>query len=239
MKTECDAVSERNKNAWDSLYEECNESVWGMEPIPFVREFVDIIKTRLSENARVLDAATGEGRHLPLLLDLGAAVHACDASVHALGKFDDEGTDGVQKMQCDLAKTPFEGNFFEFITLIDTVETLPNAEVVLSELYRILKPGGYLLCNIPGEEDGISGCEMTDVGVNGDRFHFYQGRYFYHFHTEEKAVQLVTAAGFEIEKKVIRSWTEGAHPGFRENEHEHTSRVFLLRKREGKTYYDG
>ncbi len=218
-----------NQRAWDELYRLTEGSVWGPDPIPFVAEFLGPLATELTAGSRLLDAAAGEGRHLPVLLGVPGSVHACDASPHALEKiasFNGE----VQRHRCELAATPFADDFFDFISLIDTIETLPAPEVDLREMCRILRPGGRLLCNIPGREDGISGIGMEPASDGEPASFLYQGTYYYRFYEEWEALALVAGAGFEVVRNEIRHWREEAHPGFREYPHQHTSRVLLLRK---------
>ncbi|MCB1061592.1 MAG: class I SAM-dependent methyltransferase [Verrucomicrobiae bacterium] len=228
--TESTGDTNANKRAWDELYRDTPGSVWGSQPIPFVAEFLADIESDLSSESRLLDAAAGEGRHVPVLLRSPGIVFACDASSHALEKIA-QFNGSVQRHQCDLAETPFADDFFDFISLIDTIETLPNPDVSLDEMHRILKPGGLLLCNIPGKEDNIAEVAMQPVGANeAAASYLYQGTYFYRFYEETEALSLVKSCGFEVQRNEIRHWEEEAHPGFREYAHEHTSRVLLLRK---------
>ncbi len=219
----------RNREAWDELYQKTQGSVWGDDPIPFVEEFVSALAEEFPSDGRFLDAATGEGRHLPALLRLCGEIHAADASPCAIGKLNQIPGD-YHAVQTKLEQTPYEDETFDFILLIDTVETLPNVDDVLAELRRILKPGGLLLCNIPGKEDGISEDQMVDAETNGDETYFYQGTYFYRFYEEDQAVDLVVRNGFEVRRNELRTWMEKAHPGFRDYDHSHTSRIFLLSK---------
>lgn len=220
---------EANKVAWDTLYRVTTGSVWGNEPIPFVEEFLSPLHPEIGSDTPLLDAASGDGRHLPVLLKTEGAIHSCDASAAALEKQAQHFNGAVQRTRCDLASTPFEDAFFQFISLIDTIETLPDPEPGLKELHRILKPGGKLLCNIPGEEDDISAVEMDPLRPDEEpQAYLYQGTYFYRFYPEEDAIALVEGCGFRVLKNEIRHWQEQPHPGFRDYSHDHTSRVFLL-----------
>lgn len=223
---------EQNKQAWDDLYRDTRGSVWGSEPIPFVEEFLSDLAPEFAEKSTLLDAAAGEGRHVPCLLRSRGVVYACDASAHATEKLT-KLNGSVHRTQCDLNDTPFDDNFFDFISLIDTIETLPNPEPSLTELFRVLKPGGKLLCNIPGKDDEISGESMRPDKTEGPASYLYQGTYFYRFYEEPEALELVARCGFEVLRNELRHWEEGPHPGFREYRHEHTSRVFLLVKPRG------
>lgn len=223
--------SEQNKQAWDSLYGETEGEVWGKNPIPFVREFIDGPGIALEDGSNLLDAAAGEGRHLPLLLKLPGRVHATDASSNALSKMAAVVPGEYEQVLCDLERMPFEDGFFDLALLIDTVETLPNVDEVLGEICRVLKPGGRLLCNIPGKEDGISSEDMEEtVSTGSEPSYLYQGVYYYRFYTQSEALELVRRNGFEVVRNEVRTWTEDAHPAFRDHEHSHTSRIFLLEK---------
>ena len=219
-----------NKQAWDALYRKTEGSVWGSAPIPFVETFVAALAGEFTEDSRLLDAAAGDGRHVPVLLGVPGQIHVCDASPHALEKLA-RFNGKVEQRRCDLADTGFEDDFFDFISLIDTIETLPDPRECLTELCRIVKPGGKLLCNIPGKDDDISDVSMDPLHVNGDDSYLYQGTYYYRFFMEQEALDLVAGCGFELLRNEISHWREKAHPGFRDYAHEHTSRVLLLGKR--------
>lgn len=225
-------LAEANKRAWDALYAQTGELVWGEEPLPFLAHFAGDIAAALREPARLLDAGCGEGRNLPFLLELGAAeVHALDASQHALDKIPAELAGSVRSHLGDLAASGLESASFDAITLLDTFETLPDADRVLVEMHRLLKPGGLLLCNIPGFDDGVSGEDMQAVGE--DAF-LYRRTYYFRFVDAAQAESILRAAGFEILRSEHHSWIEAAHPGFRSEEHAHTSHVLLVRRPPGQ-----
>ena len=46
-------------------------------------------------------------------------------------------------------KIDFEDNFFDLITCFGTLHHIPNVSFVVSEMHRILKPGGFLLIREP------------------------------------------------------------------------------------------
>lgn len=48
-----------------------------------------------------------------------------------------------------LEKSPFEDNSFDAIICNAVLEHVPNVHVVMSELARVLKPGGYLMAGVP------------------------------------------------------------------------------------------
>ncbi|HWS26840.1 MAG TPA: methyltransferase domain-containing protein [Xanthomonadales bacterium] len=221
-------LADANKQAWDRLYAGTGESVWGEQPLPFLEQFSDFFASALQPPSRLLDAGAGEGRNLPFLLALGAdEVHALDSSNYALDKIPPDLRAQVLTRAGDLAATGYPGACFDGITLLDVFETLPNAEAVLAELYHVLKPGGLLLCNIPGFDDGVAGLDMH--ALSDDAF-LYQSSYFYRFVEADAAEAMMTAAGFEILHSGRREWIEEAHPGYRSGAHQHVSHVLLVRR---------
>ena len=50
---------------------------------------------------------------------------------------------------CDLTKIPVENDRFGFILFTQVLEHVPEPELVLRELSRVLKPGGRIFCSAP------------------------------------------------------------------------------------------
>lgn len=223
-------LNEANKIAWDSLYASVPDLVWGRVPLPFLEEHRDAFVAGLGSPGRLLDAGTGEGRNLPFLLACGAdEVHALDASANALAKLTPAVARRVHTHLADLGTTGYPDGHFDGVLLLDVVETLPDPGQVLREMRRILRPGGLLLCNIPGMDDGVAGIDMRPIGQ--DVF-LYRDRYYFQFWQPERAASLASEAGLEVVSSGPRAWDEGAHPGFRYEDHRHLSHVFLLRRRD-------
>jgi len=221
-------LSSTNQRAWDALYAATDDLVWGSDPLPFLTEFRGDFQSVLTSPSRLLDAGVGEGRNLPYLLDCGAdEVHAVDASPHALRKIPPPLASRAQRHLAELGHTGYPDRHFDALTLLDTIETLPDAAAVLVEMFRILKPGGLLLCNIPGLDDGVAGLDMRALSDNA---FLYRDRYYFHFIEPTEAEAMLGAAGFEIVRAVHRKWRESGHPGFRDETHTHVSHVFLVRR---------
>lgn len=217
-----------NQRAWDTLYRSTPELVWGSSALPFLDDFLADLRQALRRPSRLLDAGAGEGRNLPLLLQCGAdEVHAFDSSAHALAKIPAGLLPRVQCRTGDLRATGYPESHFDAIALLDVVETLPDSPAVLRELARILRPGGLLLCNIPGPDDGIAGRDMQALGRNA---FLYRNTYYYRFIERPEAESLLVGAGFELLRSCRCQWREAAHPAFRPGEHQHVSRILLARR---------
>ncbi|MCK7595603.1 methyltransferase domain-containing protein [Pseudomarimonas salicorniae] len=223
------AISELSQGAWDTLYGSTGEPIWGNEPLPFLARFGETLRSGLRAPSRLLDAGVGEGRNLPFLLSLGAdRVDGIDASARALAKVPEAIRARVHLQRAQLADTGLPGASIDAALLLDTFETLPDADRVLNELHRVLKPGGLLLCNTPGLDDGVAGVDMRALSDNA---FLYRSRYYFHFVSPDEAIAMFEAAGFEVVSAEHCAWVEAPHPGFRDETHGHASHVLLARRR--------
>lgn len=111
--------------------------------------------------ARILDMGCGDGRNLPLLLDLGFEVHACEIST--------EMVNGLETLARELcwpvhfavgqnSKLPYPDHFFAYMLCCASCYYLDGAMIwplVRGELARVVKPGGLLVANFPDEENAV------------------------------------------------------------------------------------
>lgn len=221
-------LDQANRRAWDELYASTPELVWGDAPMPFLNAFRDEILPALRTPSRLLDAGAGEGRNLPFLLSLtDGEVVALDASAAALAKIPAALGPRVTRHQGALDATGLPADAFDAALLLDVAETLPALETALRELLRVLQPGGLLLVNFAAREDGVAGVDMTPAVGDG---HLYQQRYFFRFFSQDEAVAVMIAAGFELVAVRHCTWEEERHPGFRAAPHTHASHVLLARR---------
>ncbi len=218
-------LSVKNRQAWDELYRETDRPVWGNDPVEVIAECIEKIPGSFGQSSRILDAATGEGRNLSLLLNLSGRMYCCDASFSALAKIPQGVRSQTDAACCDLLRAPFQSDSFDFILAWDIMETLPDPFSFLKELRRILKPGGTLLCNVTGKEELKEG---NDVCMIDDDSCWYRGRYYLHYMDSENAAEMFESAGFDICEHTCCRWRESAHVNYREETHTHTSTVFLV-----------
>jgi 2-polyprenyl-3-methyl-5-hydroxy-6-metoxy-1,4-benzoquinol methylase len=61
----------------------------------------------------------------------------------------------TQVYQIDGTSTPFRSNEFDRVAIVDFLEHIPNDEQFIGELYRIIKPGGVLVVNVPNIKHGL------------------------------------------------------------------------------------
>ena len=93
---------------------------------------------------RILDVAAGTGTSSVALQRNGARVVAVDFSPGMIA----EGRrkhKNIEFIEADAEKLPFGDNEFDAATISFGLRNVANPKVALSELYRVLKPGGRLV----------------------------------------------------------------------------------------------
>jgi ubiquinone/menaquinone biosynthesis C-methylase UbiE len=113
--------------------------------------FADILKViKARPTDRILDAGCGYGYHTLRLARSGALITAADFSDVALKAAQQTIAsagiaDKVELKQADLTALPFADNSFEFVVSWGVIMHVPEMEKALTELARVLKPGGVLV----------------------------------------------------------------------------------------------
>ncbi len=133
-----------------------------------------ILKGTYSDQARILDAGSGGGRNSVWLLNNGYDVVCVDrdaATIDALKKHwasrELNNTD-ERFFASELDALPFEDNSFDHIicsAVLHFAESHAHFQSMMSELVRVLKPGGTLFIRMTSDVGIESKITMTDTGV--------------------------------------------------------------------------
>jgi SAM-dependent methyltransferase len=100
----------------------------------------------LPAHARVLDAGCGSGRTLQELVDYGA-VSGIELNTDAAALARDRELGEVRVGR--LEELPWEDATFDLITCLDVIEHVPDDVAALAQLWRVCRPGGWLLVTVP------------------------------------------------------------------------------------------
>jgi ubiquinone/menaquinone biosynthesis C-methylase UbiE len=98
-----------------------------------------------------LDVGCGEGHNTRLLAERGARVTAIDLSdvfLRHAQRSEDQEPLGIRYLLANAVELPFTGASFHFATGIMSFMDIPEMRCVLAEVYRVLKPGGFLQFSI-------------------------------------------------------------------------------------------
>lgn len=108
----------------------------------------------LKDKEKILEVGCGNGYYLNLLNKLGfnLTLTGIDNDVLALQDARKIIRDNKVKFKLvDANKLPFGNNFFDKVVISEVIEHVEDQQKVLSEIYRVLKPGGIMVlttCNI-------------------------------------------------------------------------------------------
>ena len=117
-----------------------------------MRQITDVIASRQLEqpHLRVLDAGCGTGFNLGYY-DAGGKreVYGLDIADAALRHVRERGFGRIA--QASIAEIPFRSGTFDLVFSFEVVTQTPTAmhPAALSEMYRVLKPGGHLFIRVP------------------------------------------------------------------------------------------
>ena len=111
----------------------------------FARE---ILGSGLPNNCAVLDVGTSTGTNLRMLRDIGYRnVVGLDYSAEAIAFCESKGFGPVE--QGDIRAMPFAPESFDLVLATDIIEHIDDDAKALSEIARVLKPGGLVLITVP------------------------------------------------------------------------------------------
>jgi SAM-dependent methyltransferase len=105
-----------------------------------------LLALKLAPGIQILDAGCGSGRNMIELAEFGevTGLELADASVEAARE---RGVGEVVAGSVD--EMPFADDSFDLAVSLDVIEHLPDEHQSLSELRRVVKPGGTLLVTVP------------------------------------------------------------------------------------------
>ena len=98
-----------------------------------------------------LDIGCGEGHNTRLLAKRGARVTAIDVSevfITYAKQHEEEQPLGIDDRIASAVELPFDGDTFDFATGFMSFMDIPEIDRVLTEAYRVLKPGAFLQFSI-------------------------------------------------------------------------------------------
>lgn len=145
-------------------WEEYNKTTMLLVPdadlVRFIKKTFFAFKAR--KKIKVLDAGFASGRHLVYLAEQGFDVYGFDSSKESL-KFarkwlKKEGLT-AKIINADMLKLPYQDNSFDIFIEIGMIEHffLKDRIKALAEIFRVLKPGGYLFLNVKKTGDYLEG----------------------------------------------------------------------------------
>jgi SAM-dependent methyltransferase len=137
---------DRNADAWTTLSRAGYDVYRDLVNTPaFLTMLPDVAE------ASGLDVGCGEGHNTRLLAQRGAQMTGIDLAGRFLAAAMAEERRqplGIRFIHASAASLPFSGAVFDFATAFMSLMDMPDPAVVLAEISRVLRPGGFLQCSI-------------------------------------------------------------------------------------------
>lgn len=203
---------------------------YDVTPAPFVMEAANLFKETGVKT--ILDAGCGQGRNLLYLARLGFDVKGVDASKEALSLSDTLlRSNGINNHELFHSKLQdlheIKDASVDAIISVTVMTHIPDPENVLKEFYRILKPGGHIVCDFATLRDSTYEGISTGKKV-GDHAFLDRGLYVQYRDKPEEVSKLF--GQFQLKSvKEIKFWEPG-HPGSRPEPHMHASFHVVAKK---------
>ena len=147
---------------------------------------------KLPENPSVLEAGCGAGRHAKALSDKGAKVIGLDIS-RGLIKVAQERYPDVEFVEGNLLELPFEAASVDGVwsnASLVHFEKIEEVKKVLSEFFRVLKPGGFLYVYVKQQQGEEKTAIVSDTLSNHERF--------FRYYRADELAGLLSDAGFKV-----------------------------------------
>jgi SAM-dependent methyltransferase len=112
-----------------------------------IQRELESLSGSLGAGCRILDIGSGTGLNLKILKKYGK-VFGIERSTEAIGFLKKRGLGDIVCADA-YEPLPFRDDTFSAVTCLDVLEHLDDDEFLLSEMYRVCKPGGNLVITVP------------------------------------------------------------------------------------------
>ncbi len=150
------------------------------------------LELRLKEvsGGKILDVATGTGQFITMLMEalkdyesfIGIDVHE-KALEFAQKQFEGK---PVEFIKMDATKLTLADETFDTVGIQYSLHHMKELKIVLSEMYRVLKPGGYFLVAEMYADDGQTEAQHSHIKVHYLAAEIDMGKGDFHDHTYKR-----------------------------------------------------
>jgi len=146
---------EDTRSVWDQIWQAQTDTLTNRDVLYMVDEIKLEYTLRLLQKSRdritIIEVGSGSGRLSCFLASAGYKTICLDCSPNALrvasNNYKLTRNEGIFIL-ADAIYLPFKSNSFDVVLSTGLLEHFPNAQPVVDEMARILKPGGYFISDI-------------------------------------------------------------------------------------------
>jgi 2-polyprenyl-3-methyl-5-hydroxy-6-metoxy-1,4-benzoquinol methylase len=152
---------------------------------PFSPDRNEVIGSLITESGKMLDIGAGEGKLLRAHTHRFRSLYGIDISSKRIQHLQKDPAFKQVKLSVQNVEegTHFRSNFFDTVTLSAVLEHVFDPHAALDEIYRILRPGGELILEVPNIgwlyprislAFGHFPITSTDPGFDGGHLHYFE-----------------------------------------------------------------
>ncbi len=185
-------MTRSTKQHWNTYWEREEHQV----SLAHNRKLISVLCSLVDvQNKVILEIGAGTGRDSVYLVNLGAQVYALDYSYHALKLVRKACSDQERSLLAVAGNAfdlPLPASSVDLIFHQGFLEHFEQPEILLQEQRRVLKPGGYVIVDVP---------QKYTLYSLKKRIAIWRGRWFAGWETEYSPAELerlVANCGFEV-----------------------------------------
>src|SRR3989344_5652839 len=141
----------------------------------------ELIKNYAPEKPNVLDLGCGRGMYSQLFIHYPSFFYT-GIDIKERPDWKKYKSPSIKHMVADGTKAPFPDGHFNFAIAIASLEHIKDEKAAVSELYRLVKKGSYVIIMVPTKPYWL----------------FQLGRHCYHHNSKKQLLKLVKTQNFEI-----------------------------------------
>ena len=199
---------EFEKEGWEDAANTYHK-LWGKLTRNAALQMLNLLHVK--KGSSLLDLATGAGYVAVEANRRGAEVTGIDISLNQI-ELAKSITPGINYVLGDMERLSFKNDSFDFVTInLGLLHSLQPEEII-SECYRVLKPGGKLIFTVWSKPDKSIGMKILLDAIESygsSDVKLPKSQPYYRFSDKKEVQNILQKAGFKFDKfKEIKLWWE-------------------------------
>lgn len=131
------------------------------------------LKSKKEKIEKILDVGCGLGEFLGFCDEEGIETYGLEGSKFAIGLARKKTKAKLNQLDVGRGRWPYKDKYFDAVCAFDLLEHIKNSDKVISEVFRVLKPGGVFLATTPNGSvfwEKLLPYDPTHINVQGENF---------------------------------------------------------------------